>query len=240
MKRFLLLIMAIVAVLSVACAKAGTNETINADKQSASVHARESASGHKERAEHNYPPMVKVAGVVYVDTGYENAMATCGTADGEIKTAVDGREMPANDDESNFGTGYDYQFWEKGYMNVRLNNRWILFKDLNLKNDGDGIPAWVAHFTARVIKAEEDSLLVEVTDVDDGFYFKKQMTKPVSLSIENLDHGKDGFVSTDGLEGKTVEVYFGGEIKNAEPESSVPIRLETIYKIHVKEGNGGK
>lgn len=219
MKRFLIILMAIVAVLSVACTKAGTNEA--------------------EKTEHNYPPMVKVAGVVYVDTGYENAMVTCGTADGEIKTAVDGRKMPVGDDESNFGTGYDYQFWEKGYMNVRLNNRWILFKDLNLK-DGNGIPKWVAHFTAKVIKAEEDSLLVEVTDVDDGFYFKKRMTKPVSLSIENLDHGKDGFVSTEGLEGKAVEVYFGGEIRNAEPESSVPIHLETIYKIDVKEGNGMK
>ncbi len=237
MKRFLLLIMAIAVAFSVACTKAGANEIINTDKQSASAHARESAPGHKEKTEHNYPPMIKVAGVVYVDTGYENAMATCGTADGEIKTAVDGREMPLGDDESNFGTGYDYQLWEKGYMNVRLNNRWILFKNLNLKNDGDGIPAWVAHFTAKVIKAEEDSLLVEVTDVDDGFYFKERMTKPVSLSIENLNHGKDGFVSTEGLEGKAVEVYFGGEIRNAEPESSVPIHLETIYKIHVKEGD---
>ncbi len=240
MKRFLFLSMAIFVAFSVACTKAGTNETINADKQSASAPVRKRASGHKEKTEHNYPPMVKVAGVVYVDTGYENAMATCGTADGEIKTAVDGREMPANDDESNFGTGYDYQFWEKGYMNVRLNNRWILFKDLNLKNDGDGIPEWVAHFTAKVIKAEEDSLLVEVTDVDNEFYFKERMTKPVSLSIENLNHGKDGFVSTEGLEGKAVEVYFGGEIRNTEPESSVPIHLETIYKIHVKEGNGMK
>ena len=239
MKRFLLFLMDIFVTFSVACTKAGANETINADKQSASAPVRKRASGHKERAEHNYPPMVKVAGVVYVDTGYENAMVTCGTADGEIKTAVDGREMPANDDESNFGTGYDYQLWEKGYINVRLNNRWILFKDLNLK-DGNGIPKWVAHFTAKVIKAEEDSLLVEVTDVDDEFYFKKRMTKPVLLSIENLNHGKDGFVSTEGLEGKAVEVYFGGEIRNAEPESSVPIHLETIYKIHVKEGDETK
>lgn len=239
MKRFLFLIMVIFVAFSVACTKAGANETINADKQSASAPVRKRVSGHKERAEHNYPPMVKVAGVVYVDTGYENGMVTCGTADGEIKTAVDGRKMPANDDESNFGTGYDYQLWEKGYMNVRLNNRWILFKDLNLK-DGNGIPKWVAHFTAKVIKAEEDSLLVEVTDVDDEFYFKKRMTKPVLLSIENLNHGKDGFVSTEGLEGKAVEVYFGGEIKNTEPESSVPIHLETIYKIHVKEGDGTK
>ena len=238
MKRSLLLILSMSMAFSVACTKADANETINADKQSASAPVRKSASGHKERAEHNYPPMVKVAGVVYMDTGYENAMATCGTADGEIKTAVDGTKMPVGDDESNFGTGYDYQLWEKGYINVRLNNRWILFKDLNLKDDGNGIPEWVAHFTAKVINAEEDSLLVEVTDVDEGFYFKKQMTKPVALSIENLDHWKDGFVSTEGLEGKMVEVYFGGEIRNTEPENSAPIHLETIYKIYVMEGNG--
>lgn len=220
MKRILSLILIIAVALSVACMKTDTDE--------------------EERAEHNYPPMVKVAGVVYVDTGYENAMATCRTADGEIKTAVDGRKKPVSNDESNFGAGYGYQFWEKGYLNVRLNNRWILFKDLNLKDDGDGIPKWVAHFTAKVIKTEEDALLVEVTDVDDGFYFKERMTKPVLLSIENLDHEKDGFVSTEGLEGKTVEVYFGGEIKNAEPESSVPIDLERVYRIDVKENNGAK
>ena len=217
MKRILSLILIIAVALSVACMKTDTEE--------------------EERGEHNYPPMVKVAGVVYVDTGYENAMATCGTADGEIKTAMDGREMPARDDESNFGTGYGYQFWEKGYLNVRLNNRWILFKDLNLKNDGD-IPKWVAHFTAKVIHAEEDSLLVQATEVDDGFYFKAQLTKPIALPIENLEHEKDGFVSTEGLEGKTVVVYFGGEIKNAEPESSVPIGLERVYKIILKETNG--
>lgn len=237
MKRFLLLIMAISMAFSVACTKAGANKIENADRQSASAPVRESASEHKKNAKGCYPPMVKVAGVVYVDTGYENAMATCGTADGVIKTAIDGTKKPVRDDQSNFGTGYGYQFWEKGYLNVRLNNRWILFKDLNLKDDGDGIPKWVAHFTAKVIKAEEDSLLVEVTDVDDGFYFKERMTKPIALSIENLDHEKDGFVSTEGLEGKAVEVYFGGEIKNAEPESSVPIGLERVYKIILKETN---
>lgn len=217
MKRILSLILIIAVALSVACMKTDTEE--------------------EERAEHNYPPMVKVAGVVYVDTGYENAMATCGTADGEIKTAVDGTKKPVRDDQSNFGTGYDYQFWEKGYMNVRLNNRWILFKELNLKNDGDGIPKWVAHFTAKVIHAEEDSLLVEATEVDDGFYFKARLTKPIALPIDNLDHEKDGFVTTEGLEGKTVVVYFGGEIRNTEPESSVPIGLERVYKIILKETN---
>ena len=36
------------------------------------------------------------------------------------------------------------------------------------------------------------------------------------------------------LEGKSVEVYFGGEIKNTQPESSLPISLEEVYRISVK------
>lgn len=111
-----------------------------------------------------------------------------------------------------------------------MNNRWILFKALDLEDHGQ-IPKWVAYFTAKVMKEDDDSLLVEATAIEDGFYFKDRMTKPILLPIENLDHGKDGFITTKGLEGKLVEVYFGGEIKNREPESSVPIVLENVYKI---------
>lgn len=233
MKKIILIVVATILALSVACSQADTNEAVNGKKEGTvpvGAENKPGVDGEGKRTERNYPPMVKVAGVVYKDTGYENAMVTCGTADGEIKTTVDGAKKPANDDESNFGKGYGYQIWDEGYLNVRVNNRWILFKALDLEDHGQ-IPKWVAHFTARVIEADEDSLLVEATAIEDAFYFKDQMTKPVSLPIENLDHGKDGFVTTKGLEGKTVEVYFGGEIKNTEPESSVPIVLETVYKI---------
>ena len=213
MKKYFLILMACLMFLLVSCNNKASSEN---------------------KAESNYPHMVKVKGRIYVDTGYENAMVTCGTADGQIKTSVDGREMPSKDDESNFGKGYGYQVWEKGYINVQIDNRRILFRDLDLKVESREIPEWVAHFTGKVIKAESDSLMVEATDIDHRFYFKEIMTKPISLSIENLDNSKDGKVTTEGLEGKTVEVYFGGEIKNTEPENSVPIFLEKIYRIDVK------
>ena len=212
MKKSILILMAAIMVVFTACSKSDT-KTSEIDK--------------------TYPPMVKVDGTTYTDTGYENAMVTCGTADGEIKTSVDGKRMPENNDESNFGTGYGYQVWEKGYINVEIEGRWILFRDVELKDDGQ-IPKWVAHFTAKVINTEEDSIMVEATEIEDGFYFKDLLTKPISLSIENLKNEKDGKTTTEGLEGKTVEVYFGGEIKNTEPESSVPINLEKIYRIEVK------
>lgn len=212
MKKSILILMAAIMVVFTACSKSDT-KTSEVDK--------------------TYPPMVKVDGTTYTDTGYENAMVTCGTADGEIKTTVDGKSMPENNDESNFGTGYGYQVWENGYINVEIEGRWILFRDVELKDDGQ-IPKWVAHFTAKVINTEEDSIMVEATEIEDGFYFKDLLTKPILLSIENLKNEKDGKTTTEGLENKTVEVYFGGEIKNTEPESSVPINLEKIYRIEVK------
>ena len=212
MKKSILILMAAIMIVFTACSKSDT-KTSEVDK--------------------TYPPMVKVDGTNYTDTGYENAMVTCGTADGEIKTSVDGKSMPEKDDESNFGTGYGYQVCEKGYINVEIEGRWILFRDVELKEDGQ-IPEWVAHFTAKVINTEEDSIMVEATEIEDGFYFKDLLTKPISLPIDNLKNEKDGKTTTEDLEGKTVGVYFGGEIKNTEPESSVPINLEKIYRIEVK------
>ena len=220
MKKSILIIMAAMMVFMVACNKEATGTNTNKNTTTNEV-------------ESNYPQMVKVDGITYVDTGYENAMVTCGTADGEIKTTVDGKSKPENDDESNFGKGYGYQVWEKGYINVEIEGRWILFRDVELKDDGQ-IPEWVAHFTAKVINTEEDSIMVEATKIEDGFYFKDLLTKPISLPIDNLDNAKDGVVTTEGLEGKSVEVYFGGEIKNTEKESSIPISLENVYRIEVK------
>lgn len=207
--RKYVLILAAIMFLTIGCSKESTSE--------------------KEVEEEAYPKAVKVSGVIYEDTGYENAMVKCGTADGEIKTAVSEKEMPVNDDESNFGTGYSYQVWEEGYINVQIDNKWILFKDIELKDD-DSIPKYVAHFTAKITQADEDAIMVEATHVDEEFYFKELLTKPISLPLDAFDNDVD----TKHLAGKTVEVYFGGEIKNTEPESSIPIHLETIYRIDVK------
>lgn len=208
MKKYVLILAAIMF-LTVGCSKGSRSE--------------------KEVEEEAYPKAVKVSGTIYEDTGFENAMVTCGTMDGEIKTTVSEKEMPVNDDESNFGTGYGYQVWEEGYINVQIDNKQILFKDIELKDD-DSIPKYVAHFTAKVTQADEDAIMVEATHVDEEFYFKKVLTKPISLPIDALDNSAD----TKDIAGKTVEVYFGGEIKNTEPESSIPIHLETIYRIDVK------
>ena len=56
-------------------------------------------------------PMVMVNGILYLDTGHESKIeARCGVMDGEITSQVDGNKQPSVDDQSNFGTGYGYQY----------------------------------------------------------------------------------------------------------------------------------
>lgn len=240
MKKYLLIFLAGLMVFSLACKKANINEKANeptsTEKNESAISTEEKTDkdNDKDILESVLPPMVKVKGIIYKNTGYQNAMVTCGTADGEIKTTVEATKEPERDDESNFGKGYEYQSWEDGYINVKIDNKWMLFKDLGLKDKEDEIPKWVGHFTAEVISTEEDSLMVQATEIDDEFFFKKVLTKPIALPIDNLRHEKDGVLTTEGLEGKIVEVYFGGEIEHTEPESSLPISIGDVYRIEIK------
>lgn len=53
-----------------------------------------------------YPPCVMVDGVIYKDTGYVASMPGCGMMDGEITSTVEGTDLPAENNQSNFGSGY--------------------------------------------------------------------------------------------------------------------------------------
>ena len=74
-------------------------------------------------------PMVMVDGVLYLDTGYTNSeIRKCGTFDGEITSEVDGSERPTENDQSNFGTGYGYQYGAtEGTIELYMNDKWCIF-----------------------------------------------------------------------------------------------------------------
>lgn len=190
-----------------------------------------------EPAEVALIPMVKVDGKIYTGTGYVNSMATCGTADGKILTSVKASESPLNDDESNFGTGYEYQFWEGPYINIMIDDKWQIFQ--NIAMDSDFPPNCVAHFKAEVKEVSDDGLRVIATDVPEGFFFSDKLNKPINLPIDNLNNSINGFITTEGLEGKTVEIWFDGEVKNFEPEMSYPIELGKVYRINIFGGEIG-
>ncbi len=74
-------------------------------------------------------PMVRVNGKLYYDTGRESTVsARCGNMDGEITTTVDGSEIPMEDDQSNFGSGFGYQYGEGDTIEIYMNEKWVVFE----------------------------------------------------------------------------------------------------------------
>ena len=86
-----------------------------------------SDAGVKEEA----PRYVMIKSKLYKDTGEINKNMTCGTMDGKILTTVDAKEMPKKDNESNFGTGYEYQIGgEEGSITVEIDDKCLIFKEV--------------------------------------------------------------------------------------------------------------
>lgn len=73
----------------------------------------------------DYPAMVVVDGVLYKDTGRISTELRCGMMDGEITSTVD--TVPEEDDQSNFGTGYGYQYGMSG-IEVSIDGEWHIFE----------------------------------------------------------------------------------------------------------------
>lgn len=74
-------------------------------------------------------PMVRVNGKLYYDTGRESTVSgRCGNMDGEITSTVDGTEIPTEDNQSNFGSGFDYQYGSDDTIEVYMNEKWFVFE----------------------------------------------------------------------------------------------------------------
>ena len=77
------------------------------------------------------PMMVMVDNTLYQSTGEVSTVdGRCGNMDGEItsQTAC-GTDAPTENDQSNFGTGYGYQFGD-GTVEVLVDNQWIVFRPI--------------------------------------------------------------------------------------------------------------
>lgn len=83
-----------------------------------------------EPAPADLPPLLMVDGQLYQDTGRESTLTgRCGVLDGEITSAVGSQEVPSNNDQSNFGTGFGYQIGpEPGTIEVYCNEKWMVFE----------------------------------------------------------------------------------------------------------------
>ena len=86
------------------------------------------AINEDDRAEeYDLTPMVKIDGVLYLDTGFRRS-ETWSHTDGEITSQVAGSQEPTENDQSNFGTGYAYRFGEtEGTVYVLVDTQWLVF-----------------------------------------------------------------------------------------------------------------
>lgn len=73
-------------------------------------------------------PMVMVDGILYCDTGRRSALARCGMMDGEISSSVDPSAEPTEDNQSNFGAGFGYQYGANGTIEVLFEDEWRIFE----------------------------------------------------------------------------------------------------------------
>lgn len=81
---------------------------------------------------HSGTPMLVVNGELYRSTGRESAVeGRCGVMDGQVTSAVDSEETPTEDDQSNFGTGYGYQYGSDDTIEVLIDGKWIVFEQNN-------------------------------------------------------------------------------------------------------------
>jgi len=74
-------------------------------------------------------PMVMINGELYFDSNREsNINGRCGVMDGEISSTVDASEIPTQDNQSNFGEGYGYQYIDENSIDIYVNEKWIRFE----------------------------------------------------------------------------------------------------------------
>lgn len=73
------------------------------------------------------PQAVMVGGKLYMSTGAEKKDEKVDGADGEIVSSVSSEELPTDNGQSNFGTGFKYKILDEKRIVVNIDGKLILF-----------------------------------------------------------------------------------------------------------------
>lgn len=73
-------------------------------------------------------PAVMVNDTLYLTTGLRSDTDSSAAADGEITSEVKDSELPTENDQSNFGTGFKYRYGEtEGTIEVLTEGVWYIY-----------------------------------------------------------------------------------------------------------------
>ena len=104
-------------------------------------------SNNGEESQKDHPAMVMIDGQIYKDSGEILATLASIEKDGQITSSCD--NVPAENNQSNFGSGYNYHYGENKTINVQFEDGWHIFvpyevgESTDAGNDGnllDGDP----------------------------------------------------------------------------------------------------
>ena len=146
-------------------------------------------------------PMVMVNGTLYLDTGHESTIeARCGVMDGEITSQVDGSKQPTVDDQSNFGTGYGYQYGAtEGTIELFMNGKWWIFatEEARQKIQFPSIEDELSKFYLTIGSEGVKSIKLSMPNSSGGFENAdgSLLKKGERIWLENLD----GYTDLRGL-----------------------------------------
>ena len=146
-------------------------------------------------------PMVMVNGTLYLDTGHESTIeARCGVMDGEITSQVDGSKQPTVDDQSNFGTGYGYQYGAtEGTIELFMNGKWWIFatEEARQKIQFPSIEDEIFKFYLTIGSEGVKSIKLSMPNSSGGFENAdgSLLKKGERIWLENLD----GYTDLRGL-----------------------------------------
>lgn len=137
MKRFICVGIIIVMLLLCACGNQVVDEVSQSEQESMTeistgLESESNAIESETQTEEKWAkiPMVMVEGQLYYATGKESTVeARCGVMDGEITSSVDGSETPTENNQSNFGSGYGYQYGAEGTIEVQMEDgKWYVYE----------------------------------------------------------------------------------------------------------------
>lgn len=137
MKKYTALVLSLIFVLaSVGCGKiTGSGEPTAGGANPPNIENSETAEREQTQPavaddeKWDLIPMVMVDGELYLDTGHESTVeGRCGVMDGEITSTVHGSEKPTENNQSNFGIGFGYQYGsQEGTIEIYMNEKWWIY-----------------------------------------------------------------------------------------------------------------
>ncbi|MDO4327593.1 MAG: hypothetical protein Q4E24_16480 [bacterium] len=132
-------------------------------------------------------PMVMVDGKLYQSIGeVSDIKSRCGVMDGEIVSTVEGTDIPSENGQSNFGTGYRYQIVDEGQIDVYMpfgdEEEWVRFETKKSK-EPSVVKTYEVTDSESAFEDDEPVTMVRYYEMSDGTWKTDDYTYQYRLEI---------------------------------------------------------